>query len=628
MKKSFIIFCIMQLVFCISLRAQTYKNGVWYSIYDDATHTMDTQDDYTTDDIFAPTSGTLNVKWKYEWRDLLGAFKKIDTDVLESSNGGSATHTVGSLAENTDNNSNTTEVFTIHRNINWIKFNRFGLPTHKVHVYHIDIPLARHILLASGTYGTTTATKDFGEQNVNTTSTHYRVEFRSFLTAGDITITSSDPAIFQISSSADYAVGANACASDNGSGDATATHLGKISYYDFDVYFAPQAAEVYTGSITITDGVSTATINLQGTGVKSDQTITWEQETEIYDIETIGLASASSGLAIDYEISDESIVSYEDSIFTIHNTGQVTITAKQEGNEFYHSAADVVKTFTILSTTTTFAYQATTCQGTPYSDENFTGLTAAGVYKDTLVNALQGDSIITLTLIVTPSYHFTEELAITEGEIAQWRGRDLSNYGVGRHILNDSLQTILGCDSIYTLNLGVRKADVDPTYSAYTAYFCKGDSVEFLDTYYRYGIEKEITLVGGNALGGDSIIMLTVIQEPLITIAQLLTVHADTTFEWHGQTIADLEVGEARYTDEQASVHGCDSTYALVLTVVPAIVTPGDDDPEEPEQPIVQGLDKVDSALNAQVTKKVIINGSLFILKDEQVYDVTGRRIR
>ncbi|MBQ2171201.1 MAG: hypothetical protein II448_05635, partial [Paludibacteraceae bacterium] len=139
------------MVAALGLQAQTYKNGTWYSLYDDAEHTMNTQGDYETA-VFAPTQGTLNMQWRYEWLDWLGFAKKIDTDVLESADGGSNTREVGSLQENTGKNSNTTEHFSVSRDINWIKYNRSGLPTHKVIVYHQDIRLVQHILLAQGEY--------------------------------------------------------------------------------------------------------------------------------------------------------------------------------------------------------------------------------------------------------------------------------------------------------------------------------------------------------------------------------------------------------------------------------------------------------------------------------------------
>ena len=118
MKRLFL--SILPLLVGCALSAQTYHDGVWYSLYDDATHTMNTQDDYATGGVFAPTTGTLNVKWRYEWIDWLGAFAKIDTEVLTSADNGDNTTKVGKLAENTGKNSNTTESFSVGRDINWM----------------------------------------------------------------------------------------------------------------------------------------------------------------------------------------------------------------------------------------------------------------------------------------------------------------------------------------------------------------------------------------------------------------------------------------------------------------------------------------------------------------------------
>ena len=94
------------LLFCaamsLSLSAQTYHNGTWYSLYDDSEHTMNTQGDYSTGGIFAPTAGKLNTTRKYEWVDWLGFSRKVNTEVLESADNGSTTIIVGMLAEHTD----------------------------------------------------------------------------------------------------------------------------------------------------------------------------------------------------------------------------------------------------------------------------------------------------------------------------------------------------------------------------------------------------------------------------------------------------------------------------------------------------------------------------------------------
>ena len=103
---------------CTVLSAQTYKGGVWYSLFDETEHTMNTQGDYNTTNIFAPTDGTLNVQWRYEWIDFVGFARKIDTQVQESPDGGGTVRQVGNLAENTAKNSVTNETFYISREIN------------------------------------------------------------------------------------------------------------------------------------------------------------------------------------------------------------------------------------------------------------------------------------------------------------------------------------------------------------------------------------------------------------------------------------------------------------------------------------------------------------------------------
>ena len=81
--------------------------------------------------------------------------------------------------------------------------------------------------------------------------------------------------------------------------------------------------------------------------------------------------------------------------------------------------------------------------------------TTSGIYIDTLQSVEGCDSICTLLLRVYPSYSFYDEWEICEGEPLLWHGRTLKKSG----IYTDSLMTITGCDSIYTLRL-----TVNPTY--------------------------------------------------------------------------------------------------------------------------------------------------------------------
>ena len=68
----------------------------------------------------------------------------------------------------------------------------------------------------------------------------------------------------------------------------------------------------------------------------------------------------------------------------------------------------LVRTFTTLScSTTTYNYSASICQGGAYTDANFTNLTQAGIYYDTLLNTNGCDSIITFTLSLYPNVAIT-----------------------------------------------------------------------------------------------------------------------------------------------------------------------------------------------------------------------------
>ena len=598
----------------VSLSAQTYKNGTWYSLYDESEHTMNTQGDYETGTVFAPTAKQLNVKWKYEWIDWLGVAKKIDTDAQTSSNGGTSYNTVGSFAENTANGSNTTEHFSVNANINRIKFNRSGLPTHKVIVYHIDVPLAKHILLASGEYGTTAAAKNFGEVAYNTVSEAYTVNLRSFLSNGDITVSCSDTLNFHVGTPDNtegivYAVGANACASANGTAaEAQGGTLGKISNYAFSVYFTPKACGTFVDTVTITDGTSTAIVALSGTAPKFDQTIEWLQEDSVLlTKDTIVPATASSELEVEYTFAPEGIVTFADGAFTILSEGVVTVTASQAGNEFYNPAEAVAKTFTIYPAETGYAYSAEICEGAFYSDDNFQNLTEEGVYTDTLPAAFGADSIISLTLIVHPLFALEQELSITEGDSVEWQGIDLSVLPVGDTTFVAAYQSIYGCDSTYTLHLNVKPFIV--TYGYDTIHACQGETVEYEGRTYKRTTDDIITLPGQNYAGGDSIVYLSVIFTQPFSIEAYLTITEGDAETWQDIDLSVFPAGDTMLVAEYQTVYGCDSTYTLYLTV---------EDREE-------GLPFTEA--DRISVRKVYIDGSIYIRKGDELFDLSGRKL-
>ena len=571
-KTNKILSAIVLVVCCMTFsvtHAQSYKNGTWYSLYDESEHELNTISNHSTGDIFAPTAQKLQFQWTYKKVDLFGWFPSNNTKIYESSNGGSNTSQVSTMTDETWDTEHS-ENINISANINWLKWDRPTGNTHKVTIYNLKVALAQHILLADGTYGAASKSYDFGEIDALSTSEAYRVSLRSFLSAGDITISSSDPEIFRVGSpdnteALTYAVGANACASANGTAEAASgATLGKIDNYAFDIYFIPKEGKTYNGTITLTDGVSTATVSVSGVGRKLPQTITWEPATPVLSNVTITPAEASSGLEVSYTFTPEGILSAENGVLTIVGEGVVTATASQQGNTVYEAAEPVVRTLTIFPAVSRSEYSAAICEGESYSDEHFDGLTMANLYYDTIPNAYGGDSIICLALTVNPVYHFVESSEIHEGDDLTWQGINLSVLPTGDTALIVRYDASTGCDSVYTMHLQV----LPPiTYGTYQASFCEGDSLEFGGLWYKTATVDSVLVSEKNIYGGDSIVVFTAVVLPTYLLPEDSTINMDSNLLWREKEYGLFAPGTYTLYDSLKSQSNCDSVYVLTLTV-------------------------------------------------------------
>ncbi len=614
MKKIYLLSMLCML--SLSLCAQTYKNGTWYSIYDANTHKMNTISNYSTSGIFTPTAGEMSFNWKY----VTGGHIKVDilrsntTIIYQSLDKGETSTVIGQLTDKEwDTNYNAS--FSINAKCNWVKWDRPTGNTYEVQVWNIAIPLAKHILLASGEFGTEASSHDFGEVAYNTVSEAYTVNLRSFLSNDDITVSCSDTLNFHVGTPDNtegivYAVGANACASANGTAaEAQGGTLGKISNYAFSVYFTPKACGTFVDTVTITDGTSTAIVALSGTAPKFDQTIEWLQsDSVLLTKDTIVPATASSELEVEYTFAPEGIVTFADGAFTILSEGVVTVTASQAGNEFYNPAESVAKTFTIYPAETGYAYSAEICEGAFYSDDNFQNLTEAGVYTDTLPAAFGADSIISLTLIVHPLFASTDSISMTEGESVEWQGIDLSVLPVGDTTFVAAYRSIYGCDSTYTLYVHVKPFIV--TYGYDTIRACNGETVEYEGKTYKRTTNDTILLPGQNYAGGDSIVYLAVIFSQPFSIEAYQTITQGDAETWQGVDLSVFPAGDTTLVAEYQTIYGCDSTYTLYLTV---------EDKKE-------GLPFTEA--DRVSVRKVIINGNIYIRKGDELFDLSGQKAR
>ncbi len=94
--------------------------------------------------------------------------------------------------------------------------------------------------------------------------------------------------------------------------------------------------------------------------------------------------------------------------------------------------------------------EETVCSGATY-DFNGTLLTNEGVYSDTLVTLDGCDSVVVLSLFVTPPNSSYESVEICSNEYYTFAGQDLITSG----IYTDTLSTSNGCDSVLVLELSV-----------------------------------------------------------------------------------------------------------------------------------------------------------------------------
>ena len=226
-------------------------------------------------------------------------------------------------------------------------------------------------------------------------------------------------------------------------------------------------------------------------------------------------------------------------------------------------------------TDTEYAYSASTCDNEPYSDELFTNLTESGQYKKVIPNTQGGDSIITLTLTVNKTYSFAAEATMKMNESYEWHGMKYEHLTPGVHLFYDSLKTLAGCDSVYTLTLTVESVGYwfEESMSA-----CVNEENEWHGktlptategTYILYDSLKSI-------YDQDSVYVLTLSVYPTYLFVEEKYVN-DADLVWRGKTIKDLPKREEPYLfyDSLKTLHGCDSVYMLRLRVSDLPITYG-----------------------------------------------------
>lgn len=368
-----------------------------------------------------------------------------------------------------------------------------------------------------------------------------------------------------------------------GSTYSTGSIFNKKYYYD-NVYI-DDVEMVYNHALTVATMNGNA-LTFNGTTAQSPA----EYSDALYDfaVQTDGRAA-------------QSFIGYDEANLQAH----IYVVA----DNYSQAQAYSVYTVQMAAPTTYYAYQATTCDNEPYSDDLFTNLTAAGEYTDTILNHWGGDSIVTLTLGVLPTYASADEASIYTVGSYEWQGRTYTGLAAGVYYDTLSLLTVSQCDSLLTLALTV--VETPTTYGEYEIAICQGDSVEYEGTTYRDIFDDNVLISQPNVYGGDSIVHLIIHLLPTYLTDSVLTITVGDAVMWEETDLSTFAVGDTTLTASYQTVDYCDSTLVLHLTVEP--------------RSIVTGLDNA-AGQNAQV-RKCILNGRLYIIRDEEMFTVIGEKI-
>ena len=194
------------------------------------------------------------------------------------------------------------------------------------------------------------------------------------------------------------------------------------------------------------------------------------------------------------------------------------------------------------------------CDNETYTQFGF-NVSEQGVYTQHLQSIHGCDSIVTLNLLVHPTYNDTITAEICDNETYTQFGFNTSE--AGYH--TQTLQSIYGCDSLVILNLTLH-----PTYNdTITAEICDNE------TYTQFGFNVSEQGIYTQYLqsihGCDSLVTLNLLVHPTYNDTITAEICDNEVYTQFG-----FNTSEAGYhTQHLQSIHGCDSIITLNLTVYP-----------------------------------------------------------
>jgi len=333
-----------------------------------------------------------------------------------------------------------------------------------------------------------------------------------------------------------------------------------------------QTATISVALNTSAAGEYSTTVHVEGRGKsadvpvtakveKYDQTINWDAAASYNYGKAIPVAVATSGLDVDYEISDASVLKFENGAFVALHGGEATVTAKQAGNYKYNAAADVVKTITIVPPTTYGDFEQTTCdEAVEFNNQTYEESFADDVNVGE--NYLGGDSIVHVNIVINHATFGTDEMTIVYGDEVEWNGIALKDSTVGAHSVVAVLTNAAGCDSTVTLTLTVNK--IETLEVPVDLAFCAGGSEWYREVEYSEAGVFDVPAVGETR---DTLYKVNVTVLQPSSVEEDMTIIVGTDTAWNGIALKDSTVGVHYVVFDTTNAASCDSTVTLTLTV-------------------------------------------------------------
>ena len=193
------------------------------------------------------------------------------------------------------------------------------------------------------------------------------------------------------------------------------------------------------------------------------------------------------------------------------------------------------------------------CESYTLNGQTYTSSTTV---IERLASSTGCDSVVTYMLQKGSSFHRHDTATIIPGETLNWRGQLITNTG----LYTDSYTSLTGCDSIYTLGVGMKEDAPHMKMRTWNEDICEGDTLTWRNkNYFNTGTYVDTLYVGSTNIV-DSLYVLNLTVHPTYYIRERITFHSFPA-EYRGYSFSEGEMHEFHYTT--ADGH-CDSIIAVI----------------------------------------------------------------